>query len=88
MTTITYLRAHRAARVAVEREAYVRTRTRPITLHVPPRTAPVTGRRRSLWRITLFAIVWSLTLAAGLWLAAHDPLTLHQLLMHLLGETP
>lgn len=86
MTTITYLHAYRAARGAVEREAYMRQRTRPTTLHVPPRIAPITGRRRSLWRITLFVIGWSLTLVAGLWLAAHDPLTLHQLLMHARGE--
>lgn len=88
MSSVHYLRTHRATRAAIERDAYLRVRNQPAARHAPPRTAQGAGKPVTRWQLAAFWTGWLLAMAGGLWLAAHDPLTLHQLVMRLLGETP
>lgn len=84
--SIHYLRARREAIHHAERQARATYRTEPQPLApVPQATAPA---RISRWRLLLAGLIWALLMAAGLWLAAHDPLYLSRAMSHLLGEVP
>lgn len=87
MSAHIYNLAYRLARYAVERSAHLRLQRPAIT---PPRRVATTARDRAPSRteLVVLTIVWLILLAAGIWLARHDPHALSQLMSRALSERP